>query len=55
MTETMFQLIKCGKLYDGKSDCLKENMQILIKEKHILEVGADIGCVHVHRSFLESL
>lgn len=44
MDETMFQLIKCGKLYDGKSDCLKENMQILIKGKHILEAGTNLHC-----------
>ncbi len=42
MDENKFQLIKCGKLYDGISDCLKENMQILIKGKYICETGESL-------------
>lgn len=44
MDENKFQLIKCGKLYDGVSDCLKENMQILIRGKYICETGKSAMC-----------
>lgn len=44
MDENKFQLIKCGKLYDGVSDCLKENMQILIRGKYICETGKSPMC-----------
>lgn len=32
----------CGKLYDGIHDELKENQEILIKDKYITEVGQDL-------------
>ena len=34
-----FKLIKCGKMYDGKSDTLQENMEILVNGTMIEEVG----------------
>lgn len=44
MDENKFQLIKCGRLYDGISDCLKEDMQILIRGKYICETGESLMC-----------
>ncbi|MDO4559756.1 MAG: amidohydrolase family protein [bacterium] len=36
--------IKCGKLYDGLKPCLQENVEILICDKHIKEVGHNLAC-----------
>ena len=39
-----FIKIKCGKLYDGLTPALQENMEILIEGKHIKEVGHNLAC-----------
>ncbi len=40
----MNYLIKCGKLFDGLHDELKENMEILVIDKTIREVGQKLSC-----------
>lgn len=37
-----FQLIMCGKMYDGIQDKLQENMEILIQDKTIKAVGQNL-------------
>ena len=37
-----YKLIKCGKLFDGKNDCLQPNMEILVKGKYIEAVGKNL-------------
>lgn len=37
-----FRLIKCGKLYDGIKNELQENMQVLIKDNIIEEIGENL-------------
>lgn len=36
--------IKCGKLYDGLQNALQKNMEILVEDKFIKEVGHDLPC-----------
>lgn len=37
-------LIKCGKFFDGKEEVLKDNIEILVKDAKIVEVGTQIAC-----------
>lgn len=37
-------MIKCGRLYDGLSDAIQTNMEILIKNNYILEVDKNVIC-----------
>ncbi len=39
-----FKLIKCGKMYDGISDTLQENMEILVNGTMIEKVGKQLDC-----------
>ena len=39
-----FKLIKCGKLYDGISDVLQENMEILVCDSVIEKTGRQLEC-----------
>jgi len=36
--------VKCGKLYDGLKAVLQEDMEILIEDKYIKEVGHNLAC-----------
>lgn len=36
--------IKCGKLFDGVALELKENINILVEDEHIVDVGRDFQC-----------
>ena len=44
MNNSKWIKIKCGKLYDGLKDELQENMEILIEDKYIKEVGHNLEC-----------
>ena len=46
-----FKLIKCGKMYDGKSDTLQENMEILVNGTMIEEVGKKTNLSTKHRDY----
>lgn len=37
-----YTLVKCGKLFDGIDSCFKENMQILVEDDLIKEVGENL-------------
>ena len=38
-----YKLIKCGKMFDGIHEEMYENMEILIKDNVIEEVGKNLG------------
>ncbi len=40
----MYTKIKCGYLYDGIKPILQEDMEILVEDKKILEVGHNLPC-----------
>ncbi len=44
MSDNKWIKIKCGKLYDGLKAELQENMEILIEDKYIKEVGQNLEC-----------
>ena len=41
---TEFKLVKCGKLFDGINDEMQENMEILIQNNLIKNVGRNLDC-----------
>ncbi|WP_294379448.1 amidohydrolase family protein, partial [uncultured Clostridium sp.] len=38
------QFIKCGKFFDGINEILKENINILVEDDYILDVGEGVEC-----------
>ena len=37
------KLVKCGRLFDGIQDTFYENMEILIEEAYIAEIGKNLS------------